>query len=310
MTTFNARPFLKWAGGKKQLLDEFYKRFPDEMKMGKIQRYVEPFVGGGAVFFFVATKFRIKECHIFDINEELFLTYNVVKNDVDELVEALKALESEFFALNTGRGSYYYRIREQFNKSKNELNFNKYNHNWIERAAQVIFLNRTCFNGLFRVNSNGEFNVPYGRYKNPSILNEENLRNVSKLLENTEIHLGDFANCEPLVDSHTFVYLDPPYRPLNQTSSFTSYYKSNFNDKDHKRLAEFYKVLDKKGAKLMLSNSDPKNENSDDDFFEELYSGFRIERVPARRMINCNGAKRGAIDELVIINYNASQLEA
>ncbi len=309
MTTFNARPFLKWAGGKKQLLDEFYKRFPDEMKTGKIQRYVEPFVGGGAVFFYVATKFRIEEYHIFDINEELFLTYNVVKNDVDELVEVLKALESDFFGLNTEREQYYYRVREQFNKSKTESNLNKHNHNWIERAAQVIFLNRTCFNGLFRVNSNGEFNVPYGKYKNPSILNEDNLRNVSKLLENTEIHLGDFADCEPLVDRHTFVYMDPPYRPLNQTSSFTSYHKSNFNNKDHKRLAEFYKVLDKKGAKLMLSNSDPKNENSDDDFFEELYSGFRIERVPARRMINCNGTKRGAIDELVIINYNANRLE-
>ncbi len=305
MTISNAKPFLKWAGGKKQLLNEFYRRFPDELKTGEIQRYVEPFVGGGAVFFYVATKFKIEEYHVFDINEELILAYKVVKNEVDELVEILKNLESEFLGLNNKkRESYYYTIREQFNKKKTELNSNEYNHNWIERAAQIIFLNRTCFNGLFRVNSNGEFNVPYGKYKNPSILNEVNLRKASKVLENTEIHLGDFTECEPLVDSHTFVYLDPPYRPLNQTSSFTSYSKGNFNDEDHIRLAKFYKILDGKGAKLMLSNSDPKNEKPDDNFLEELYSGFRIERVPARRAINCNGEKRGAINELVITNYN------
>lgn len=302
----NAKPFLKWAGGKKQLLAEFEKRFPNELKTGEIRRYVEPFVGGGAVFFHVAQKFNFEKCYIFDINEELILTYKVVKKDVDDLIEILKTLESGFLKLNKKkRESFYYAVREKFNDNKAKLNFNRYNsNNWIERAAQIIFLNRTCFNGLFRVNSNGEFNVPFGKYKNPKILNEDNLRKASKLLSITQIHKGDFTKCKKFIDEHTFVYLDPPYRPLNQTSSFTSYSKANFTDDDHIRLAEFYETLNAKGAKLILSNSDPKNEKPDDNFLDQLYSGFKIERVPARRAINCNGEKRGAISELIITNYN------
>lgn len=301
----NAKPFLKWAGGKKQLLAEFDKRFPNELKTGEIARYVEPFVGGGAVFFHVAQKFNFEKCHIFDINEELILTYKVVKKDVGDLIDILGTLESEFLELNTKMGElFYYEVREKFNDDKSKINFNRYNNNWIERAAQIIFLNKTCFNGLFRVNSNGEFNVPFGKYKNPRILNKDNLGKASNVLGNTQIHSGDFTECEPFVDNYTFVYLDPPYRPLNQTSSFTSYSKDNFNDKGHIRLAKFYRTLDNKGAKLMLSNSDPKNEKPDDDFFDELYSGFNIERVQARRAINCNGEKRGAISELIITNYN------
>ncbi len=301
----NAKPFLKWAGGKKQLLTEFDKRFPNELKSGEIRRYVEPFVGGGAVFFHVTQIFHFDECHIFDINEELILTYKVVKKDVDDLIEILETLASEFLKLNNKkRESFYYSVRGQLNDKKNKIDFIEYNNNWIERAAQIIFLNRTCFNGLFRVNSNGEFNVPYGKYKNPRILNKDNLKKASNVLGNTQIHLGDFTDCKPFVDNNTLVYFDPPYRPLNPTSSFTSYSKDNFNDNGHIRLAKFYRTLDGKGAKLMLSNSDPKNEKPDDDFFEELYSGFEIKRVSARRVINCNGEKRGAINELIITNYD------
>ena len=148
-----------------------------------------------------------------------------------------------------------------------------------------------------------EFNVPLGRYKNPQIVHEEILRNDSVLLENTTIHQGDFSDCVRWVDEETFVYFDPPYRPLNQTSRFTSYSKDGFEDDDQRRLAELFRRLDSKGAKLMLSNSDPKNEDPDDHFFEDLYSGYLIERVPARRMINCNGERRGEINELIITNY-------
>ena len=173
--------------------------------------------------------------------------------------------------------------------------------------AQIIFLNRTCYNGLFRVNRKGEFNVPFGRYKNPEILNEDNLKDVSTLLKTTKIILGDFTQCRKFVDKNTFVYFDPPYRPLNETSSFTSYSKNGFFEDDQMRLVEFFKELDGKGAKIMLSNSDPKNENPDDSFFDDLFAEYYIERVPAKRMINCNGARRGDINELIITNYRVKK---
>lgn len=300
-----AKPFLKWAGGKKQLLGEFEKRFSEELTTGKLNKFVEPFIGGGAVFFHVVQKFEFDECHIFDINEELILAYSVVKNDVDELIDILKPLESEYLPLDTeARKLFYYGMRDIYNANKSKIDYTKYGHDWVERAAHIIFLNRTCFNGLFRVNSKGGFNVPIGSYKNPSIVHENNLRNASHVLQNAQIHHGDFSDCKPFVDEHTFVYLDPPYRPLNKTSSFTSYSKDSFNDDDQIRLAQFYKKLDAKGAKLMLSNSDPKNEKPDDTFFDDIYSDFKIERAPAKRIINSNAAKRGAINELIITNYN------
>jgi DNA adenine methylase len=194
-------------------------------------------------------------------------------------------------------------VRDSFNQKKPVINFHTYDAEWVTRAAQSIFLNRTCYNGLFRMNRKGEFNVPFGRYKNPRILNEDNLHNVATLLKTTTIILGDFTRCKKFVDNSTFVYLDPPYRPLSDTSSFTSYSKDGFSEADQRRLAVFFKELDKKGAKIMLSNSDPRNERSDDSFFDELYADYTIERVPAKRSINCNGARRGEINELIITNY-------
>lgn len=302
--TVSVKPFLKWAGGKKQLLEEFDQRYPKELKSNEIFNYIEPFIGGGAVFFHIIQKFNLKQCHIFDSNEELILTYKVIKNNVDDLIDILKPLENKYLSLDLKEKKiFYYDIRDKFNTNRNDTKFNVYEYNWIERAAQFIFLNNTCYNGLFRVNSKGDFNVPIGSYKNPKKFDEKNLRNISILLKNTEIHLGDFSESISLVDKHTFVYFDPPYRPLNKTSSFTSYSKNCFNEEDQIRLSNFYKLLDKKGAKMMLSNSDPKNENSDDDFFDELYSNFNIERVKAIRKINCNGNQRGSIDELIITNY-------
>lgn len=300
----SARPFLKWAGGKTQLLDEFSKRLPKDLKNGKITKYAEPFIGGGAFFFYLNQRFSFDRCYICDVNEELYLTYRVIQRSVKKLISELEALESNYHSKNDKkRELFYYEIRGNLNQKLSEINFKSYRNEWVERAAQIIFLNRTCYNGLFRVNQNGEFNVPFGRYKNPDILNEDNLNDVSTLLKTTQILLGDFTKCRKFIDNHTFVYFDPPYRPLNQTSSFTSYSKNGFSDKDQIRLVNFFKELDAKGAKIMLSNSDPKNENSEDSFFDDLFSEYYIERVPAKRMINCNGSRRGNINELIITNY-------
>ena len=299
-----ARPFLKWAGGKTQLLKQFSQRLPPEMKNGEITHYVEPFVGGGAVFFYLGQRFSFDRSSIFDANEELILAYRVIKKSTKKLISELESLESAYISkTNEDREQLYYDVRDSFNKKKPEINFQKYDAEWLPRAAQSIFLNRTCFNGLFRMNRKGEFNVPFGRYKNPQILNKDNLKDVAALLKTTTILLGDFTRCKKFVDNTSFVYLDPPYRPLNDTSSFTSYAKDGFSDNDQRRLAGFFKELDKKGAKIMLSNSDPRNENPDDSFFDELYAEYTIERVPAKRSINCNGALRGEINELIITNY-------
>lgn len=304
MIEANAKPFLKWAGGKTQLLDEFTIRIPKELKNGEISTFVEPFVGGGAVFFHFNSVFSFKECHIFDINEELILAYSVVKRNVEDLIEYLCDLTEEFLSKDDeGRKEYFYSIRDEFNQTKSSINFKNYGKAWIPRAGQLIFLNKTCFNGLFRVNSQGEFNVPFGRYKNPKIVNPEVLRADAKILQNTKIHLGDFAKASQYINKNSFVYFDPPYRPLSNTASFTQYSKDGFDDVEQQRLADFFAKCDAKRAKLMLSNSDPKNINPNDNFFDTLYGKFNIQRVPARRMINSDASKRGEINEIIVTNY-------
>jgi len=274
------------------------------MKNGEITRYVEPFVGGGAVFFYLGQRFSFEQSAIFDANEELILMYRVLKKSTKKLIHELESLESAYISKsNEDRERLFYLVRDSFNQKKPVINFHTYDAEWVTRAAQSIFLNRTCYNGLFRMNRKGEFNVPFGRYKNPRILNEDNLHNVATLLKTTTILLGDFTRCKKFVGNSTFVYLDPPYRPLSDTSSFTSYSKDGFSEADQRRLAVFFKELDKKGAKIMLSNSDPRNEDPGDSFFDELYADYTIERVPAKRSINCNGTCRGEINELIITNY-------
>ncbi|MDO9326580.1 MAG: DNA adenine methylase [Methanoregula sp.] len=299
-----ARPFLKWAGGKTQLLSEFEKRLPQELKNKTITKYAEPFIGGGAVFFWLNKTFSFNHAYICDINEELVLTYKTIRRSTKDLIAVLGNLESEYLSRNDEeKEQFYYAIRDSFNQKLPDMDFNEYSADWVERAARIIFLNRTCFNGLFRVNRKGEFNVPFGKYKKPDILNEENLNEVAALLRTTEIFTGDFTSVGEFVDDQTFVYFDPPYRPLNDTSFFTSYSKNGFSEKDQMRLVEFFRKLDEKGAKCMLSNSDPRNENPDDTFFDDLFADYYIERVPARRMINSSGAGRGEINELIITNY-------
>jgi len=304
MAEINSKPFLKWAGGKTQLREEFVKRVPKELKNGEISTFIEPFIGGGAVYFCLNELFSFEECHIFDINEELILAYNVVKRNVEDLIDYFCGITEEFLSKDDdGRKEYYYSVRTEFNKAKTDLNYKNYSKSWIPRAGDLIFLNKTCFNGLFRVNARGEFNVPYGSHKNPKIINPDVLRADSEILQNTRIHLGDFTKSSKYITQDSFVYFDPPYRPLSTTASFTNYSKDGFDDSEQKRLAEFFAKCDKKNAKLMLSNSDPKNINPEDNFFDELYAKYTIERVPARRMINSDASKRGAINEIIVMNY-------
>jgi len=300
-----AKPILKWAGGKTQLLAQFRDLYPQELKTGEITTYVEPFVGGAAVFFDIVQTYPVKKAFLYDINAELILLYKVVQQHVQELIEELAIYASRYQKLDDeGRKTFYYDTRTHLNKQRVQIDFDRFSTAWISRAARIVFLNRTCFNGLFRLNSRGEFNVPHGKYRNPKILDVENLLNVSRILQMTEIRRGDFELCEDAVNPQTFVYFDPPYRPISKTASFTAYSKHRFGDEEQIRLAHFFACLDREtGAKLMLSNSDPTNENPEDTFFDDLYRDFRIHRVSAQRMINSNGLKRGPIRELLITNY-------
>jgi len=305
-----ARPFLKWAGGKGQLLEKFAGYYPEELKEGKINHYYEPFVGGGAVFFDVAARFDIKTALLCDVNEELILTYRVVQKDVFKLVNLLESYQKKYDKLDEPKQSeFYYEVRHDFNQQKTTFNFDRYSECWVKRATQIIFLNRTCFNGLFRLNSSGGFNVPAGKYKNPKIVHTENLLKASQLLQSAEIKNTGFQTVESEIKINSFVYFDPPYRPISKTSSFTSYSKHPFADTQQTELAALFQRLDKLGAKLMLSNSDPKNTDPEDNFFDEMYKNYHIARIPAKRMINSNAAKRHAINEIIVTNYRVQNQE-
>lgn len=292
------KPFLKWAGGKSQLISEIEKYYP--FKDGEVLKYAEPFVGGGAVLFDVLSKYNLEEVYISDINCELINTYCIIRDDIDKLILMLKTMQNEFLPMDTeNRKAYYLLMRERFNylKINGEENIN------IEKAALMIFLNKTCFNGLFRVNKKGLFNVPMGSYKNPLICDEENLRAVSKKLQNVNIIYGDYKNSFDFIGEDTFVYIDPPYRPITDTANFTAYTENIFDDEQQIQLAEFVDNICEKGAKVVVSNSDPKNSNPEDNFFDNLYADYRIARVEANRAINSNGNGRGKIKELLISNF-------
>ena len=292
------KPFLKWAGGKGQLLKEIEKYYPFDDVV--ITKYAEPFVGGGAVLFDILSKYNLEEIYISDINTELINTYVIVRDYIEELVMLLKKYQLEYVPLETeDRKSYYMAKRERFN----DLKVNGKDTENIEKAALMILLNKTCFNGLYRVNRKGLFNVPMGSYKNPLICDEKNIRAVSKKLQNVRIVCGDYRKSADFIDEHTFVYFDPPYRPLTETASFTAYTEKLFNDDEQIELAEFVENMHQKGAKIVVSNSDPKNSNTEDDFFDNIYSLHKIKRIEATRMINCNSKARGKIKELLISNF-------
>lgn len=295
------RPFVKWAGGKNKLIPQMEQYYPKELKENKIDVYIEPFVGGGAILMDILKKYNIKKAYAFDINKNLINCYNIIKDKVESLVLELKKLEEEYLKLDDeNRKEYYYDIRKKYNS----INIENENEA-LEKTTYFIFLNKTCFNGLYRENRRGQFNVPIGKYKNPTICDEENLIELSKLIKNVTFINGDYRESYKYIEENTFIYFDPPYRPINKTSSFTSYSKEDFNDENQKKLGEYFRKINDNNSnvKLMLSNSNPKNNNEKDDFFEQIYNGLKINEIKANRMINSNKEKRGKISELLIINY-------
>ena len=292
------KPFLKWAGGKGQLLSEIEKYYLFEN--GNVTKYAEPFVGGGAVLFDILSKYDLEAVYISDINAELINAYRIIKDDIDGLIDMLTVMQSEFVPMSAEkRKAYYLKKRERFN----DLKVNGNDNINIEKAALMIFLNKTCFNGLFRVNKKGLFNVPMGAYKNPMICDENNLRAASDKLQRVTIVCGDYRESAEFIDENTFVYFDPPYRPITDTANFTAYTETLFDDEEQIELARFVDDMHRKGAKVLISNSDPKNSNTDDDFFDNIYCAHKIKRVEATRMINCNSEARGKIKELLISNF-------
>ena len=266
-------PIVKWVGGKCQLMFELLKNMPKSYN-----RYFEPFIGGGALFF----ELQPENAYISDMNEELINLYSVVRNNVCELIADLNKHEVS--------KEYFLTIRnlDRTDEYKNLSN--------VQRASRFIYLNRTCFNGLYRVNSQGQFNVPFGNYKNPRIVDENNLLNCSELLKNTEIKCADFSEILTKVKKGDFIYFDPPYVPLNETSSFTSYTKDGFDMDMQFKLREVCDELDSMGVMFMLSNSDTK-------FVNELYSNYEIKKVFASRAVNANAEGRGKITEVLVRNY-------
>ena len=292
-----SHPFVKWAGGKTQLLNILKGNLPKDLGMS-IKKYAEPFVGGGAFLFALLEEYRFEEIYINDNNKELMNAYDVIKNNCPLLLSFLNSLQSEYNSLSEKiQEQYYYEKRDEFNTTELSKGSS------VKKASLFIFLNKTCFNGLYRVNKKGKFNVPFGKHKSISICDNENLIRISELLQNVEVKSCDYHDVINFADSTTLVYFDPPYRPLSMTSGFTSYTEDDFSDKNQIELAELCKTLSDKGVKLMLSNSDPKNTNENDNFFDDLCADFNILRIEASRMINSKGASRGKIKELLIKNY-------
>jgi len=305
ITKLHAKPFLKWAGGKSQLLEQLKTNYPQALKSGQLKNYYEPFLGGGAVFFQMINHYSVENFYLSDINKDLILVYQVIQKAVNALIKLLEAYQNHYLNLEPEqRKAYFYQIREQYNQTRFQINYQNISKPEISRAAQLIFLNKTCFNGLFRNNQKGAFNVPSGDYKNPRILDETNLINVSQALQKVVLKVADFSELEKhKMNKDSFIYLDPPYRPISPTSSFTTYSQTRFDESSQIQLANTFKRLDRQGVKLMLSNSDPKNIDENDHFFETQYAGFHIQRILANRMINNVGSQRGKITELLITNY-------
>ena len=301
-TAQQVRPFLKWAGGKGQLINQIKEFLPPEFVSKKrIEKYFEPFLGGGAVFFWLAQEYKINKAFLYDVNPEIVTAYQVIRDKVKDLISELKILEKNYKRISkVGREGFFYSCRANYN---NFISKKTRNH-IIRRSALMIFLNKTCFNGLFRVNSQGLFNVPFGRYENPRICDETNLLAVHEVLKNAEIECKDFSYCLDKTDRNSLVYFDPPYRPISKTANFTGYIKGGFNDNDQRRLKETCDKLTRRGVKIILSNSDPKNNDIEDNFFDNLFKrNYKIERLKATRMINCQAERRGMLNEILVMNY-------
>ncbi len=298
-----AKPFIKWVGGKGQLIEQLEAKLPADFDNWDNATYIEPFIGGGAMLFYMLQQHpNIKRAVINDINPDLITCYRTVRDNVELLIPALRDIQAEYHALSDmeAKREMFMAVRQSYNEK---------NLDPIENTVKFFFLNRTCFNGLYRVNKRGLFNVPWGKYIQPQICDEYTLRTDSELLKRVEILEGDFEDTILYAEGNTLFYFDPPYRPLSDTSSFNDYTKDAFNDDSQVRLKEFCDHVNVDGHCFMLSNSDCKGKNEADNFFEVLYANYYIDRVMASRNVNANGAKRGKISELLIRNYMNTKID-
>lgn len=294
-----AKPFLKWAGGKGQLIPAIEAALPKDLSTKKGLTYIEAFIGSGAVMFWFLRQYKnVTKAIINDVNEDLIKAYFIIQKEPINLIKKLDTIQNQYYNLNNEEE------RKQFFLQKRE-DFNSRHLNELENTALLIFLNRTCFNGLYRVNSNNQFNVPFGKYNRPKICDSDTIMADSAVLKKVTILHGDYKDSINFATKNSFFYFDPPYKPISKTSSFNSYAKDTFDDKEQIRLKEFCDMLTLNGYQWLLSNSDPKNNDPADNFFDNLYSGdsIAIDRVKAKRVINSNAAKRGEIYELLISNY-------
>ena len=293
----NVKPFIKWVGGKSQLIEQLDAQLPADFGDWENVTYIEPFVGGGAMLFYMLQRYpNIQHAIINDINPDLATCYRTVRDNPNQLIESLRDIESAYFALQSeeGRKEFFMAVRDRYNEK---------NLDPIENTTKFFFLNRTCFNGLYRVNKKGLFNVPFGKYSNPTICDPETILKDSELLQRVEILNGDFEWTFEYAQDNTLFYFDPPYRPLSDTSSFNNYTKEAFNDNEQIRLKKYCDRINDAGFKFMLSNSDCKSVNGEDNFFDVLYAAYQIERVLASRSINSNPNKRGELTEILVRNY-------
>lgn len=292
-----AKPFIKWVGGKTQLIEQLEAQLPVDFGNWNKITYIEPFVGGGAMLFYMLQRYpNIEHAVINDINSDLTTCYQTVRDHPKQLIEALYDIEHAYLTLLTEekRKEFFINMRNRYNEK---------NLNPIENTTKFFFLNRTCFNGLYRVNKKGLFNVPFGKYSNPKICDPDTILRDSELLQRVEIRNGDFEATFSCAQGNTLFYFDPPYRPLNETSSFNDYAKEAFNDDAQIRLKEHCDRIHEAGFKFMLSNSDCRGKHEEDNFFDILYKRYTIARVLASRSINSNPSKRGKLTEILVRNY-------
>lgn len=292
---------MKWVGGKGQLISQLVDLLPSDFAQWQDVTYIEPFVGGGAFFFHMLRHYgNITRAVINDVNPDLIKCYSVVKEQPDQLIQALEEIQAEYYALpdEPKRQQFFLEKREEFNTK---------NLSPQDNSKLFIFLNRTCFNGLYRVNKKGLFNVPFGKYVRPTICDKETIMADSRLLQRVEILNGDYSATLDKAEGKTLFYFDPPYRPLSSTSSFNDYTKDSFNDDEQRRLKEFCDRIHAAGHFFMLSNSDCLAKDGKDRFFDDLYAAYSIARVWASRSVNANPAKRGKLTEILVRNFGEEE---
>jgi DNA adenine methylase len=300
----NLKPIIKWAGGKTKIYPQLEKKLPYELFNGNIKNYYEPFFGGGAVFFNIIQKVNFEKCIVSDINEELILFYNVVKNDPIKMILFVTKYYKEYMHLSEiDKEKYYYDLRRTYNFERFNISYNDYSYLFIPRAAQLLFLNRTCYNGLFRQNLRGEFNVPFGKNYSPPLIDENGIIEISKILKKVDIKCDDFQNiCKEIEGSNSFVYFDPPYKPISKNGGFTNYHRSNFTLKDQLRLLRTFNELNSKNVKIMMNNSHINNDIKIDSI-ESYYECYNIDFIKSSSTMSSKVEYRKKINELVITNY-------